>query len=67
MTIKKETIIKIIGAIIGATLGFLYWYFIGCENGCSIRSVWWRMSLWGMLMGFLLISIILDNIYKQKK
>lgn len=64
MTLNKHLLIKIIGATIGAVLGYFYWYFVGCEDGCTIQSVWWRMSSWGLLMGFLLTSIILDHLKK---
>ena len=60
MAINKIFIYKTLGALLGALMGYLYWYYVGCENGCTIQSVWWRMSSWGMIMGFLLVSIVID-------
>ena len=44
----------IIVAPIGAIVGLLYWYFIGCSTGsCAITSVWYRTMLYGAFMGWL--------------
>ena len=59
--------LSILGALIGAIGGYVYWYFWGCLEGCTIKSVWWRMSLWGALMGGLLASMIRDYFCKSKK
>ncbi len=66
MILNRTIILKTLGALIGTSLGFLYWYFIGCEDGCTIQSVWWRMSLWGTIVGFLTTSIILDFLNTKK-
>jgi hypothetical protein len=45
----------LISIIIGGLLGYLYWQFIGCSTGtCAITSIWWRSTLYGMLIGALL-------------
>lgn len=69
MTLNKNLRIKLLGALLGALLGYVYWYFVGCQDGCTIQSVWWRMSLWAAVMGYLLSSMILEyfNDKKQKK
>lgn len=64
--LNKTNLIKLLGTLLGFALGYAYWYFIGCEDGCSIRSVWWRMSLWGTVMGYLTTSIVLDFFNKNK-
>lgn len=47
-----------IGAISGAVGGYMYWKFIGCSSGtCAITSKPVNSSLYGALMGALLISI----------
>jgi hypothetical protein len=47
----------IIGISIGAILGFSYWYFIGCNsNTCTITSSPTNSTLYGALMGFLLMN-----------
>ncbi len=47
----------IIGAILGAVAGFLYWKFVGCSSGsCPITSRWYNSTLYGLLIGALLGS-----------
>lgn len=47
----------IIGAVIGAIGGFLYWYFIGCTTGtCPISSSPVISTIWGALIGGLIAS-----------
>jgi hypothetical protein len=53
----------IVGVLLGALGGYLYWYFIGCASGtCAITSVWWRSTLYGGLIGGLVFDLIKDNI-----
>ena len=45
--------------IIGAVLGFAYYYFIGCRTGsCPIKSSALYMVLFGGIIGFLIGNII---------
>ncbi len=47
------------GSFIGATLGYLYYYFVGCPTGsCAITSNPIKSSLYGSIMFGLLISMI---------
>lgn len=62
----KNQGIKLMGALVGAVIAYVYWYYVGCLDGCTIQSVWWRMSLWAAIMGYLLVSLILD-FYNNKK
>jgi hypothetical protein len=49
----------IITALIGALFGVLYWYYIGCDSGgCAITSVWYRTSIYGAVMGWLVGDIV---------
>jgi hypothetical protein len=41
------------GILTGAVLGFVYWYFWGCEGGCSISSSPVNSMLYGATMGAL--------------
>lgn len=59
--------ISIFAAILGAIGGYIYWYYWGCLDGCTIRSVWWRMSLWGALMGGLMGSMLSDYLSKKQE
>ena len=67
MNFLKTKRFALLGAILGAALGYAYWYTVGCAEGCTIQSVWWRMSLWGAVMGFLTIEIITDFLNTKQK
>lgn len=48
----------LLGVVIGALGGYLYWLYIGCSSGsCPITSSPFLSSLWGAVMGGLLFSI----------
>jgi len=48
----------IIGLLVGAIAGFLYWKFVGCSSGtCMITSKPINSTLYGALMGFLVAGI----------
>jgi hypothetical protein len=50
--------LSLIGILIGALGGFLYWNFIGCASGtCMITSKPINSTLYGALMGYLLFNI----------
>ncbi|OFY85827.1 MAG: hypothetical protein A3F72_12600 [Bacteroidetes bacterium RIFCSPLOWO2_12_FULL_35_15] len=55
------------GVVLGAISGFLYWNYYGCTNGCPIKSIWWRMTLWGAVMGGLIMSMVSDYLFKKAK
>ena len=45
----------VIGIVLGAVGGYLYYHFIGCRSGsCPINSNPWISTLWGLLIGYLL-------------
>jgi phage shock protein E len=47
------------GIAMGAVGGYLYYYFVGCASGaCAITSSPVNSTLYGMVMGGLLASII---------
>ena len=53
----------IIGAILGAVAGYVYWNLVGCTSGtCAITSKPVNSTLYGALMGGLLL-----NIFQQPK
>jgi hypothetical protein len=48
----------IIGLLVGAIAGFLYWNYVGCASGtCMITSKPINSTLYGSLMGYLLFNI----------
>ena len=54
----KKNILPIIGLLVGAAGGYLYYYYVGCASGtCPITSNPYISVLYGALMGFLLFDI----------
>jgi hypothetical protein len=54
----KQFIIWGIAAVVGATAGFVYWYFIGCNSGsCAITSSPVNSSIYGGIMAILLVNV----------
>lgn len=39
--------------LIGAALGYAWYYFYGCKNGCPLTSSWVNMSIYGGLFGLI--------------
>ena len=53
----KRHWLTLLGIVIGALGGFLYWKFIGCTTGtCPITSSPINSSVWGAIIGGLLLS-----------
>ena len=54
---------SLIGIIIGAIAGWLYWNFIGCSSGtCAITSKPLNSVLYGALMGYLVAGIFQKDV-----
>lgn len=54
----KKYKLTILGVIIGAISGYLYYHFIGCASGtCNITSKPLNSTLYGSFMGGLLFSM----------
>ncbi|QIK58531.1 hypothetical protein G7050_01215 [Dysgonomonas sp. HDW5A] len=65
MQIIKNYWTYILGALIGAIAGYLYWFYIGCSSGtCPITSSPIISTLYGVLMGALLGSFFKKIINK---
>jgi len=52
---KRSWTLLAIGALLGAVGGWLYWNYFGCTTGCAITSSPVNSSLYGALMGGLLL------------
>ena len=58
MNLIKRNIKTLAGALGGAIAGYCYYYFIGCASGsCLITSSPINSTLYGMVMGALLLNI----------
>jgi len=45
-----------LGVVIGASIGYAYYYFVGCTSGsCPITSNWHISTLYGAAMGFIAV------------
>jgi Family of unknown function (DUF6132) len=48
----------ILGIVLGAVAGFMYWKLVGCNSGsCAITSKWHNSTGYGAVMGGLFLSI----------
>lgn len=62
-TFFNKNKLTIIGVILGAIGGYLYYLFIGCESGaCAITSNPFNSTIYGMILGGLFF-----NMFKKEK
>ncbi len=62
----KIPVISVIGLLVGATGGYLYYYFIGCNTGsCPITSNPNVSILWGAVIGYLLFDMLVPSSKKK--
>jgi hypothetical protein len=55
----KEYALVIIGVILGATGGYLFYHFVGCASvSCAITSKPINSTVYGAIMGGLLLSLL---------
>ena len=47
----------IIGSVLGAVAGFLYWKYWGCVNGCTITSSSRNSTIYFALLGALVFGM----------
>ena len=47
----------VVGLVVGAVGGYLYWRYVGCASGtCPITTSPWTSTVWGAAIGGLLMS-----------
>ena len=57
-TFLVQNKLLILGLVLGAVAGFLYWKLVGCNSGaCLITSKWHNSTIYGAVMGGLFLSI----------
>lgn len=60
--------LSIIGIVLGAMGGYLYYHFVGCASGtCAITSKPLNSTLYGALIGGLLFSMFKKEKLKQNR
>jgi len=63
-TFITKHLLKIAGIVTGGIGGYLYYHFIGCNNGtCPITSNPYLTIIWGALIGYL----VFDMFKKKEK
>jgi phage shock protein E len=59
--------LSILGVFAGAICGYLYYHFVGCASGtCAITSKPLHSTLYGAVMGGLLVNMFQKNTSKTK-
>jgi len=54
----STNILSLVGVVVGAIAGYLYWRYVGCASGtCAITSKPLNSTLYGAMMGGLLFSM----------
>ncbi len=54
---------NLIGIVLGAIAGWMYWYFVGCSSGtCAITSKPTNSTLYGALMGYLVAGMFKKDV-----
>lgn len=63
---KKISILAVIGLVVGAIGGYIYYLKVGCVSGtCAITSNPWMSTAWGAAFGYLVFDMF--NGKKAKK
>jgi hypothetical protein len=61
----KKYKLTLLGSLIGAAGGYAYYHFVGCNSGsCAITSSPINSTIYGVLMGGLLLNMIESNFKK---
>lgn len=59
---KKAIVLTGIGIVVGAVLGYLYYFYVGCASGtCAITSKPLNSTLYGALMGGLIFNMFIKS------
>ena len=54
----KFNILPVIGAVVGAVGGYIYYLEVGCNSGsCAITSNPYMSMLWGAAIGYLVFDL----------
>ncbi|MBM3451889.1 MAG: hypothetical protein FJX84_01975 [Bacteroidetes bacterium] len=67
MKLSTDYKLVLAGGTANTILEFLYFYFIGCENGCPIKSYHFLISIYGGIMGGTGASLLFSIVKPKKK
>ncbi len=48
--------LRILPVLIGAIGGYLYYFYVGCNQGCSITGNPWSSTIYGSLIGLVFVN-----------
>ena len=66
--LKKIPIVGLVGLIIGAIGGYIYYAQVGCVSGtCAITSNPWMSAAWGAAFGYLVFDMFHGRKKKEKQ
>jgi hypothetical protein len=58
MNLLTKYRLTLVGLLVGALLGYVYYHFVGCASGtCAITSKPLNSTLYGALLGGLLFNL----------
>ena len=58
MNLLTKYRVTLVGLLVGALLGYVYYHFVGCASGtCAITSTPLNSTLYGALLGGLLFNL----------
>jgi hypothetical protein len=58
MNLLTKYRLTLVGLLVGALLGYVYYHFVGCASGtCAITSTPLNSTLYGALLGGLLFNL----------
>ncbi|RLC52727.1 MAG: hypothetical protein DRZ79_00740 [Candidatus Cloacimonadota bacterium] len=61
-----KLLFTILTFVIGGIIGFLYYKFVGCRSGtCPLTSNLWTSTIFGAIIGYLLLSSLVDKHFKK--
>ncbi|WP_143962492.1 hypothetical protein [Litoribacter populi] len=51
---NRAIIFTVLGILVGAVGGYLYYRFVGCDQGCAITGRPWSSAIYGSILGGML-------------
>ncbi|NLH47465.1 MAG: hypothetical protein GX444_02565 [Myxococcales bacterium] len=58
MKTKTSRLISLAGLLLGAAGGYAYYHFVGCANGCPLKSNGPFMTAYGGLLGWFVLETV---------
>jgi hypothetical protein len=66
--LKRIPVIALVGLLLGAIGGYIYYLKVGCVSGtCAISSNPWMSAAWGGAFGYLVFDMFNGRKKKEKK